>query len=138
MLHPYGRYTNASRFAGEIDGLEAIESVARAYPNDRDRMVMAGFSMGGASAWSYLVHFANRWAAGGSRRRIHRDRRVPARGARGRSHRTRAQQKLWHLYDSTDYAVNTFNVPVDRVLEARTTVKSRPPMRWLTRCALKD
>jgi len=31
MLQPYSRYTNASRFAGETDGLEAIESVARAY-----------------------------------------------------------------------------------------------------------
>ena len=63
MLQPYGRYTNASRFAGEIDGLEAIESVAKAYPIDRNRIVMTGFSMGGASAWSYLVHFADRWAA---------------------------------------------------------------------------
>jgi len=50
MLQPYGRYTNASRFAGETDGLEAIESVAKAYPIDRHRLVMTGFSMGGASA----------------------------------------------------------------------------------------
>ena len=63
MLQPYGRYTNASRFAGETDGLEAIESVARAYPINRNRIVMAGFSMGGASAWSYIVHYADRWAA---------------------------------------------------------------------------
>ena len=63
MLQPYGRYTNASRFAGEIDGLEAIESVAKAYPIDRNRIVMAGFSMGGASAWSFAVHYADRWVA---------------------------------------------------------------------------
>src|SRR4029450_3031428 len=44
MLQPYGRYTNASRFAGEIDGLEAIEAVARDYPIDRNRIVMTGFS----------------------------------------------------------------------------------------------
>jgi len=29
MLQPYGRYTNASRFAGETDGLEAIASVQK-------------------------------------------------------------------------------------------------------------
>src|SRR3990170_2376758 len=31
ILQPYSRYTNASRFAGETDGLEAIESAAKAY-----------------------------------------------------------------------------------------------------------
>ena len=36
MLQPYGRYSNASRFAGEIDGLEAIESVAQGI-SDRPR-----------------------------------------------------------------------------------------------------
>jgi hypothetical protein len=54
MLQPYGRYSNASRFAGETDGLEAIESVATTYAIDRNRIVMTGFSMGGASAWSYI------------------------------------------------------------------------------------
>ena len=49
MLQPYGRYTNASRFAGETDGLEAIESVKKVYAIDPNRIVMAGFSMGGAS-----------------------------------------------------------------------------------------
>ena len=112
MLQPYGRYTNASRFAGEIDGLEAIESVARAYPIDRDRIVMAGFSMGGASAWSYIVHFADRWAAGGARRGLHRNRGVPARGSSNAAAERPCSRTLWHLYDSTDYAVNTFNVPV--------------------------
>ncbi len=63
MLQPYGRYTNASRFAGETDGLEALDAVMAAYPIDRDRIVMTGFSMGGASAWSYAVHYADRWAA---------------------------------------------------------------------------
>ena len=38
MLQPYGRYTNASRFAGEVDGLEAIESVAKGL-SDRSRTV---------------------------------------------------------------------------------------------------
>jgi predicted esterase len=111
MLQPYGRYTNASRFAGEVDGLEAIESVARAYPIDRNRMVMAGFSMGGASAWSYTVHYADRWAAAAPGAGF-AETRVFLRGDLARQPQNAVQRTLWHLYDATDYAVNTFNVPV--------------------------
>jgi predicted esterase len=111
MLQPYGRYTNASRFAGETDGLEAIESVAKNYPIDRDRIVMAGFSMGGASAWSYIVHFADRWAAGAPGAGF-TETQVFLRGALRQQPQNAVQQTLWHMYDSTDYAVNTFNLPV--------------------------
>lgn len=111
MLQPYGRYTNASRFAGEIDGLEAIESVARAYPIDRNRLLMSGFSMGGASAWSYTVHFADRWAATAPGAGF-TETQVFLRGGLQRQPQNEVQQTLWHMYDSTDYAVNTFNVPV--------------------------
>ena len=111
MLQPYGRYTNASRIAGEVDGLEAIASVAKAYPIDRDRMVMAGFSMGGASAWSYIVHFADRWAAGAPGAGF-TETDVFLRGDLRRQPQNAVQRKLWHMYDSTDYAVNTFNLPV--------------------------
>jgi dienelactone hydrolase len=111
MLQPYGRYTNASRFAGEVDGLEAIESVARAYPIDRNRIVMAGFSMGGASAWSYTVHYADRWAAAAPGAGF-TETRVFLRGDLARQPQNSVQQTLWHWYDATDYAANTFNVPV--------------------------
>ena len=111
MLQPYGRYTNASRFAGETDGLEAIESVQKAYPIDSNRIVMAGFSMGGASAWSYTVHFADRWVAAAPGAGF-TETEVFLRGGLARQPQTAVQQTLWHMYDSTDYAVNTFNVPV--------------------------
>ena len=104
MLQPYGRYTNASRFAGEVDGLEAIESVAKAYPIDRDRIVMAGFSMGGASAWSYTVHYADRWVAAAPGAGFS-ETRVFLRGDLARQPQNAVQQTLWHLYDATDYAV---------------------------------
>jgi predicted peptidase len=111
MLQPYGRYSNASRFAGEIDGLEAIESVAKAYPIDLNRIVMSGFSMGGASVWSYAVHFADRWVvaapgAGFSETPVFLRRELE------RQPQNDVQRTLWHMYDATDYAVNTFNVPV--------------------------
>ena len=111
MLQPYGRYTNASRIAGEIDGLEAIESVAKAYPIDRNRVVMAGFSMGGASAWSYTVHYADRWVAAAPGAGFSETRDF-LRNELVRQPQNAVQQTLWHLYDATDYAVNTFNLPV--------------------------
>ena len=111
MLQPYSRYTNASRFAGETDGLEAIESVARAYPIDRNRIVMAGFSMGGAAAWSFIVHHADRWAAGAPGAGF-TETEVFLRGALARQPQNAVQRTLWHMYDSTDYAVNAFNLPV--------------------------
>lgn len=111
MLQPYGRYTNASRFAGETDGLEAIASVQKNYPIDPNRIVMAGFSMGGASAWSYIVHYADRWAAGAPGAGF-TETEVFLRGALARQPQNDIQRTLWHMYDSTDYAINTFNVPV--------------------------
>lgn len=111
MLQPYGRYTNASRFAGEIDGLEAIASVEKTYRIDPNRIVMAGFSMGGASAWSYAVHFADRWAAAAPGAGF-TETEVFLRGGLARQPQNAVQRTLWHMYDSTDYAANTFNVPV--------------------------
>jgi dienelactone hydrolase len=111
MVQPYGRYTNANRFAGEIDGLEAIASVVKAYPIDPDRMVMAGFSMGGASAWQYGLHFADRWAAVAPGAGF-TETAVFLRGALQRQPQNAVQRRLWHWYDSTDYALNAFNVPV--------------------------
>jgi pimeloyl-ACP methyl ester carboxylesterase len=111
MVQPFGRYTNASRFAGETDGLEAIESVRKAYPIDPNRIVMAGFSMGGASAWSYTVHFADRWAASAPGAGF-TETEVFLRAGLARQPQNAIQRTLWHMYDSTDSAANTFNVPV--------------------------
>jgi Predicted peptidase len=63
VLHPYGRYCNAFKFAGEIDVLEALEHVKRHYPIDDDRLVMRGFSMGGAGCWQFAVHYPDHWCA---------------------------------------------------------------------------
>ena len=110
MVQPYGRYTNANRIAGEVDGLEAIESVAKAYPIDRNRLVMTGFSMGGAAAWQYGLHYADRWAAFSAGAGF-TETEVFLRAALVRQPQNQAQRILWHLYDSVDYAINAFNVP---------------------------
>ena len=50
MLHLYGRYCNANKLAGEVDLFEALDDVKRHYPIDENRMLVRGFSMGGAAA----------------------------------------------------------------------------------------
>ncbi len=63
VLHPFGRYSNAFKFAGEVDVLEALEHAKSQYRIDDDRIAMRGFSMGGAGCWQFAVHSADRWFA---------------------------------------------------------------------------
>jgi hypothetical protein len=109
VLHLYGRYCNASKFAGEVDLFEALDSVKRQYPIDEDRILSRGFSMGGASAWHIGTHFAGLWAAvapgaGFAETAQYQKVRLTGEGAP-----PDYEQKLWHLYDATDYAGNLFN-----------------------------
>jgi pimeloyl-ACP methyl ester carboxylesterase len=61
VLHPYGRYSNAFKFAGEVDVLEGIDFVSNMVPIDPNRVSMRGFSMGGAGCWQLAVHYPDRW-----------------------------------------------------------------------------
>ncbi|QDU26871.1 hypothetical protein ETAA8_19550 [Anatilimnocola aggregata] len=63
VLHPYGRYSNAFKFAGEVDVFEALASTERRYRIDPSLIAMRGFSMGGAGAWHLAVHHPHRWFA---------------------------------------------------------------------------
>jgi len=63
VLHPYGRYSNAFKFAGEIDVLEGIDFVSGLLPIDRNRISIRGFSMGGAGCWQMAVHYPGTWFA---------------------------------------------------------------------------
>ncbi|GAB5406880.1 MAG: prolyl oligopeptidase family serine peptidase [Aureliella sp.] len=63
VLHPYGRYSNAFKFAGEIDVIEAIEHVKQVLPIDPSKITIRGFSMGGAGCWQMAVHYPDLWAA---------------------------------------------------------------------------
>ena len=62
VLVPYGRFCNATKFAGEVDVFEALDQVRAKYPVDDQRVAVAGFSMGGASAWHLGAHFAGMWS----------------------------------------------------------------------------
>lgn len=111
VLHPYGRYSNANKFAGEADLFEALEHARRDYRVDEDRILVRGFSMGGAACWQFAVHYAGMWAA--------------AQPGAGFSETpdfletfqgetlapTWWEEKLWRWYDATHWAVNLTNTP---------------------------
>jgi hypothetical protein len=63
VLHPFGRYSNAFKFAGEVDTLEALDHARANYHIDDDRTSVRGFSMGGAGCWQFAVHYPDRWFA---------------------------------------------------------------------------
>jgi hypothetical protein len=111
VLHPYGRFCNANRFAGEIDTLEALVQVRRHYPIDENRIAVRGFSMGGAACWQFAVHYAGDWVAAAPGAgftetadflKVFQNEKVKP---------TWYEQALWHLYDSVDYALNLSNCP---------------------------
>lgn len=58
VMHLHGRFCNASKLAGEVDFFEALNDVRKHYHVDDNRILIRGFSLGGASAWSIGTHFA--------------------------------------------------------------------------------
>jgi pimeloyl-ACP methyl ester carboxylesterase len=111
VLHPYGRYCNANHFAGEVDTFEALDHVRKHYPIDDDRLVVRGFSMGGAACWHFAVHHAGLWAAAAPGAgfsetpeflRVFQDETLRP---------TAWERKLWHLYDCNDWAINLYQCP---------------------------
>ncbi|MBV8882307.1 MAG: prolyl oligopeptidase family serine peptidase, partial [Planctomycetaceae bacterium] len=108
VCHLYGRFCNASKFAGEVDLFETLDSVKKRYTIDENRISVRGFSMGGASTWHLGAHHAGLWAcvapgAGFAETpvysNIYKDPVKP----------TPWQETLWHMYNATDYAENYFN-----------------------------
>ncbi len=62
-LDAYGRWNNANHWAGEVDVFEAIEEVRSRYRIDPDRIILRGFSLGGAGAWHIALQYPDRFAA---------------------------------------------------------------------------
>lgn len=63
VLHPYGRFSNAFKLAGEVDVLEALEHAKSQYRIDEDSVAIRGFSMGGAGVWQMTVHYPDKFFA---------------------------------------------------------------------------
>jgi pimeloyl-ACP methyl ester carboxylesterase len=112
VLHTYSRFCNGQKLAGESDVFEALADVQKRYAIDEDRIVIRGFSLGGAAAWHIAGHYPGRWAAA-----------APGAGfsetpdflkvfQNEKIQPTWYEQALWHQYDVTDYALNFFNLPL--------------------------
>jgi len=69
ILEVFGRGNNAYRFAGETDVFEAMEDLFRRENAGRkprldvDRVLLRGFSMGGAGTWHLGLHHSDRFYA---------------------------------------------------------------------------
>jgi dienelactone hydrolase len=114
-LDIYGRGNNAYRWAGESDVLEVIDhflSVERFVGRqlvDPNRMVLRGFSMGGAGTWHIGLHYPDRWCVIG-----------PGAGfttthgyIKGLPEKLPPyQEPCLRIYDAADYAENALDVPV--------------------------
>lgn len=111
VVHLYGRYCCANKFAGEVDLFETLDHLKRNYFVDDNRILVRGFSMGGAACWQFAVHYPGKWCAA-----------APGAGFSETAdflkvfqnetvQPTWFEKKLWHYYDATDYALNLFNCP---------------------------
>jgi dienelactone hydrolase len=125
-LDVFGRGNNAYRFAGESDVFEALNDVIRRYRIDERRIVLWGFSMGGAGSWHIGLHYPAKWCSVG-----------PGAGFVDFYKYQKVEQELpsfqdrtLRIYDTTNYAMNLANVPlvtyggeVDPQLAASTTMR---------------
>ncbi len=107
-LDVFGRTNNAYRYSGETDVFEAIADAGRTARIDSRRMTLWGFSMGGAGAWHLGLHHPSKWSSVG-----------PGAGfidfykyQKQTEKRPEYQHKTLRIYDSVDYALNAFDVPV--------------------------
>jgi hypothetical protein len=111
MLHPYGRYCNAFKFAGEVDVLEALEDVQKRYRIDEDRISVRGFSMGGAACWQFATHYSDRWFAANPGAGFSETPQFLKVFQKEELKPTRWEQKLWNLYDCDKWALNLTHCP---------------------------
>jgi pimeloyl-ACP methyl ester carboxylesterase len=111
VLHPYGRYCNANHFAGEVDTFEAIENLSKHYPIDFSRVIVRGFSMGGAACWNFATHYAGQWAAAAPGAGFSESPDFLKVFQNEQVQPTWYEKKLFHLYDCTDWAINLSQCP---------------------------
>lgn len=107
QLEVYGRTNNAYRWAGETDVFEALASVQKRYNIDSARIVLRGFSMGGAGTWHIGLHHPDRWVAMEAGAGF-----VETKNYAKQLNLPEYQDRALHIYDAVDYAENAVNLPV--------------------------
>lgn len=111
VLHPYGRYSNAFKFAGETDVLEALADTKNQYRIDEDRISVRGFSMGGAACWQFAVHYPGRWFAANPGAGFSETPQFLKSFQNETLNPKPWESKLWNLYDCDKYALNLSQLP---------------------------
>jgi dienelactone hydrolase len=111
VLHPYGRYCNAFKFAGEVDVLEALDDVKRRYWIDEDRISVRGFSMGGAACWQFATHYADRWFAANPGAGFSETPEFLKFFQKEDLHPEPWEKTLWNLYDCNKWSQNLRHCP---------------------------
>ncbi|PQO45516.1 prolyl oligopeptidase family serine peptidase [Blastopirellula marina] len=110
VVHPFGRQCIGFKSAGEIDVMDVIDQVKQHYNIDDRRIVLMGFSMGGAGCWHIGAHYAENFVAmspgAGFAETAQYQRLKPE------DYPPSYEQTLWKLYDVPNYTTNLFNLPV--------------------------
>ena len=110
VLHPFGRHCLGFKHAGEIDVLDAIHSVRQRYRIDARKIVLMGFSMGGAGTWHIGAHYTDHFVAispGAGFAETARYNQLTA-----NAYPSWYGQILWTVYDVPNYARNFMNAPL--------------------------
>lgn len=107
VLHAFGRQCVGFKSAGEIDVLEAIARVKERYLIDDRRIVLIGFSMGGAGAWHLGAHYADKFVAVAPGAGFAETARYVK--LKPEAYPAKYEQLLWGAYDVPAYVRNLFN-----------------------------
>ncbi len=110
VVHPFGRQCVGYKSAGETDVMEAIDFVCDNYPVDQRRIVLMGFSMGGAGVWHVAAHYGQRFVAASPGAGFAETARYQ--GLTPERFPPKYEQLLWSIYDVPGYTRNLFNLPV--------------------------
>lgn len=105
----YGRFCNANKFAGEVDLFEALDDIKKHYAIDDQRLVMRGFSMGGAAAWQFGTHHSGMFAAVAPGAGFAETAEFFKVFAEGKEAPPWWEQVLWRWYDCTTMSANLSN-----------------------------
>ena len=114
VCHLYGRYCCANHFAGESDLWETLADIRKHYNIDAQRIVIRGFSMGGAACWHFAFHHPGEWAAAAPGAGFAETEEFFSRTlyAEGATPPPWYERQLWRWYDATIVARNVAGMPV--------------------------
>jgi pimeloyl-ACP methyl ester carboxylesterase len=107
-LDCYGRGNNANHQAGEVDIFEGIAAMNRRFKVDRDRVILRGFSLGGAAGWHIALQHPDQWAAAEIGAGTY-----PGRLVYAPKPFPTYQDGPLHIYENIiDWALNAYNLPL--------------------------